>query len=777
MKFTAVRRGGIHSRKPAFRSIAGILRASEMLIATYDRADQSRSRGIHKNNALPAYYDRALRVVVRLAVLLSAQRRDSSFAGDASDFRHFRLTTLRALLRNAADRRGEESLERRSDAWKRLSPSIQSVGGDAGRERERVSNRIVLHLLESIERFLYERGDRNEVQDIEQIAWLYEELVEYAVQRTRSGKIHLASVRGRRKTGTHYTPTRVAEALVRSTLDSLVFANPAGQELEGRNVRPAHELLAIRICDPACGSGILLIEACRYLADRLVEAWKVRERGVKRLPKKEGDRIRLARCLIAKQCLYGVDKDSLAVELAKRSLWLFVGTKEQPLDFLDQAIRHGDSLLGASPREPVASATGAPDGRTPVAHATGSQAPAFHWALEYPKVFANGGFDAIITNPPWGQKAVSELPAIKQLIRQRFPSCAGIYDVFRPFIERGVQLLADQGALGIVLPDILLLKDYPQTRKFLLDHLTIHSIDWWGQTFASAAIDAVTLVGIRAPAPPDHKVQVRVHRDGSPVNRRIAQASFEMNPKSAFNLHITRAAQRILNRLRTLPTFGDFFEMHEGVHSGNIRSDLFVDGNCDATCKEMYFGRGEIRPYVLNWQGRFIRLGALPMANDKSRYANAGRSHWFEQPKILVRRTGDYVLAAPDLAGRYASNNFFVVFPKTPCALDLFGVCALLNSQFMTWFFRTIEPRQGRLFAELKIKHLCRFPLPERVTSLRVCQRLNHLGRQRANIARHTAKSARRDQETLKLDRAIEQTVIRLLGVKGLFSAPFEAEA
>jgi hypothetical protein len=392
-------------------------------------------------------------------------------------------------------------------------------------------------------------------------------------------------------------------------------------------------------------------------------------------------------------------------------------------------------------------------------------------------VFANGGFDAIVTNPPWGQKAVCETPALKRLMRRRFPSCVGIYDTFRPFIERGVQLLADQSALGMVLPDVLLLKDYPHTRKFLLDHLTIQSIDWWGQPFASAAIDAVTLVGIRAAAPPEHKVQVRLHQAGTLVHRRIAQASFEMNPKSALNLHITEAAQRILNHLRNFPTVGDFFEMHEGVHSGNIRSELFVDGNRDATCNEMYFGRSEIRPYALKWQGRFIRLGALPICNDKSRYANAGRSRWFKQPKILVRRTGDYVLAAPDLARRYASNNFFVVLPKEPCALDLFGLCALLNSQFMTWFFRTIEPRRGRLFAELKIKHLCRFPLPERVMSHRACQRLNHLGRERAKVAKRTAKTACRIQETLKLDRAIEQTVTRLLGVRGLLANPSETEA
>jgi hypothetical protein len=106
------------------------------------------------------------------------------------------------------------------------------------------------------------------------------------------------------------------------------------------------------------------------------------------------------------------------------------------------------------------------------------------------------------------------------------------------------------------------------------------------------------------------------------------------------------------------------------------------------------------------------------------------------------------VLAAVDREGRWASNNFFLVFPKRPCSLDLDGLCALLNSRFMTWYFRAIEPRQGRAFAELKIKHLTVFPLPEGVAAAR----LNDLGRRRC--------------EDGSLDAVIDETVRELLGVR-----------
>ena len=133
----------------------------------------------------------------------------------------------------------------------------------------------------------------------------------------------------------------------------------------------------------------------------------------------------------------------------------------------------------------------------------------------------------------------------------------------------------------------------------------------------------------------------------------------------------------------------------------------------DGSCRELYFGRDEIARYFLNWNGKFIRLSAVPAKKTKERYANAGRPEWFDAPKLLVRRTGDFVMAAIDKSKRYASNNFFVVVPKSGAAGQLEFLCGLLNSHFVTWLFRTIEPRKGRVFAEIKIKHLSTFPIPK----------------------------------------------------------------
>ncbi len=97
------------------------------------------------------------------------------------------------------------------------------------------------------------------------------------------------------------------------------------------------------------GSGAFLVEACRQLGDVLVEGWSVY--GDRPEIPSDEDEVTVARRLVAQRCLYGVDRNSVAVDLAKMSLWLATLAREHPLTFLDHALRHGDSLVGLSRRE------------------------------------------------------------------------------------------------------------------------------------------------------------------------------------------------------------------------------------------------------------------------------------------------------------------------------------------------------------------------------------------------------------------------------------------
>lgn len=165
----------------------------------------------------------------------------------------------------------------------------------------------------------------------------------------------------RRETGTHYTPPELADEVVRHTLDPLCHdPGPAqGADRDDWRVRPAAELLDLKVADPACGSAAFLVAACRYLGEHVVEAW--RRDGLPRDveaavgPDHTEEDLRLeARRRVAARCLHGVDRDDMAIELAKLSLWLVTLSRDKPFSFLDHALRVGDSLVGLITAEQVA---------------------------------------------------------------------------------------------------------------------------------------------------------------------------------------------------------------------------------------------------------------------------------------------------------------------------------------------------------------------------------------------------------------------------------------
>jgi hypothetical protein len=146
----------------------------------------------------------------------------------------------------------------------------------------------------------------------------------------------------RRATGTHYTPRALAEEVVEHTLAPLCFVREQSSVYWRRT---ADELLRLKVCDPTMGSGAFLVAACRYLAERVVEAWQ--RDGLPDGIVGTAEDVRLAALrLVATRCIYGVDRDDMAVDLAKLSLWLVTMAKGKPFGFVDHALRCGDSLIG-----------------------------------------------------------------------------------------------------------------------------------------------------------------------------------------------------------------------------------------------------------------------------------------------------------------------------------------------------------------------------------------------------------------------------------------------
>ncbi len=238
----------------------------------------------------------------------------------------------------------------------------------------------------------------------EHLGAVYERLLSYSLTVSSDGALSIAGGVSRKRSGSHYTPRALAEAVVRGTLAPL---------LSSRGDPDA--IVALRVCDPSMGAGAFLLETCRQLSEELSLRWRAEGRERTDLD---------ARRAVASRCVHGVDLDGFAVELARRALWLWVGDAELPKPFADGVLREGNSLVGPS--------------------------------LEFEDVARRGGFDAIVGNPPWvsyaGRAAQPLDPALRRLYLASYASFHGYRNLQAMFVERAATIARPSGRIGLVLP-------------------------------------------------------------------------------------------------------------------------------------------------------------------------------------------------------------------------------------------------------------------------------------------------------------------------------------
>jgi N-6 DNA Methylase len=185
----------------------------------------------------------------------------------------------------------------------------------------------------------------------EELGAIYESLLELVPDRDGPYTFVLRDAAGndRKSTGSYYTPTSLIGCLLDSTLDPVlddatkqaeIAATAAGTDA---SAAIAEALLSVTVCDPACGSGHFLVAAARRIAKRVAA---VREHN----PEPTLESLRAALRDVIARCVYGVDVNEMAVELAKVSLWLEALDPGKPLSFLDAHIKCGNALIGATPK-------------------------------------------------------------------------------------------------------------------------------------------------------------------------------------------------------------------------------------------------------------------------------------------------------------------------------------------------------------------------------------------------------------------------------------------
>ena len=288
------------------------------------------------------------------------------------------------------------------------------------------------------------------------------------VKAELEGQIVDKSKTKRKKDGVFYTPKYITKYIVENTVGKLCDEQKIALEIneddyitdkkrQKKTIKGLIDklttyrnwLLQLTICDPACGSGAFLNQALDFLIN---EHSYIDELQAKLF----GDAMVLSDVekSILENNLFGVDLNDESVEIAKLSLWLRTAQPNRKLNDLNNNIKCGNSLID----DPEIAGD-----------------KAFNWQNEFPQIFAKGGFDVVIGNPPYVRQELFK--EIKPYLEKHYKCYNSIADLYTYFIERGINLMNENGLFSFILPNKFLKATYgKQIRKVIKEDSNIELI-------------------------------------------------------------------------------------------------------------------------------------------------------------------------------------------------------------------------------------------------------------------------------------------------------------
>jgi len=329
------------------------------------------------------YYRHQLRIIYRLLFLFVIEERNLVYADSKTPetkrfsqiyFNHYSLSRLRKLAKKIV---APES-NRHHDLWKGLVSTfslfekkeigeklgIMSLQGDLfgynaiandyyDLHNCSLSNSILLNIIKSLSYFENENQTLIAVNygglDVEEFGSVYEGLLELQlsinkIEGTDEYSCNFDGSNERGKSGSHYTPEELVQPLIKHSLEYLIEDRlKPYQQKKVNKENTVTSLLQLKICDVACGSGHILLSAARRVALEIARIQTDEEQP-------NPLAIRKAMKDVVRNCIYGVDKNPLAVELCKIALWLEAYNPGEPLNFLDHHIKCGDAIVGLAQR-------------------------------------------------------------------------------------------------------------------------------------------------------------------------------------------------------------------------------------------------------------------------------------------------------------------------------------------------------------------------------------------------------------------------------------------
>ncbi|HLD33691.1 MAG TPA: N-6 DNA methylase, partial [Candidatus Nanoarchaeia archaeon] len=461
----------------------------------------------------------------------------------------------------------------------------------------------------------------------------------------------------RKKEGIFYTPKYIVDYIVNNTVREYV------------KDMSFEEINQISIVDPACGSGSFLIRAFDVLVEESAKKLK------RELNYEEKRNLML-------NCIYGVDLDRRAVQIAKLSLSLRLAERGKPLPKLGENIRHGNSLIDD---KEVAGLN------------------AFVWEEEFPEIFKGGGFDVVIGNPPYGYMIDKNE---QQFFTNTYKHQDYQKDLYLLFIERYNMLLREKGMLGVIIPNTWLQSvTLKKIRVYLTSSYSWKRILHLPEKVFDAVIDTQVLIfeKDRKGIIDSTNVYIDVRMNNEIGTSHCIGGKFISKDGTMINIVATKESQGLFRRIvklsKRLVEICDVFNGVKPFEKGK--------GNPPQTEKSMrekpYVRENEPKPGK-EWSP--LLRGSLIL-----RYRNLWKNDswilygpWLAAPrspaiftapeKIMVRQTGDSIVATLVGAGFIGRNNLHIILPRDK-AYDLRFILGIINSKLIEFIYTTMNPEKG----------------------------------------------------------------------------------
>lgn len=510
--------------------------------------------------------------------------------------------------------------------------------------------------------------------------------------------------------GVFYTPQYIVDYIVENTL---------GEKIKGKT---PNQISKLRVIDPACGSGSFLIRAYQYLLDYHVDYYSKLEKppkdtiytgkdGIIRLTIREKKRI-------LKNNIYGVDLDTLAVEVTKLSLLLKVLEDqnkdqleaqqklfhERALPNLSSNIKNGNSLIESDIMV-----------QQELSLEELKEIKPFDWQEEYPEIFADGGFDVVIGNPPYvRQELIKEQ---KPYYKEHYSTYVGTADLYVFFFEKSLFILKQEGYYGVICSNKFTRSKYGEKlRQFLLNYDLKNYIDYEGATvFKGAAVIPIVIILTKTKTE-DNKINVN-------NTFELPQSFIKPDNWKFDKIEIINLENKIRSKSTSLSNI-DNINIYQGLKTGlneafviseEIKEDLISkDNNNSEIILQVLRGR-DIKKYHYQKQQYMI---FTPIDVDIKKYPYAkkyldkfsiklkkrvdqGNYYWelrqcayydhFFRDKIVWAEISPEPSFVIDKENQLLVNSAYLLTSDNE-DYDLNYLLAILNSNITNWIFKRISP-------------------------------------------------------------------------------------